>query len=65
MFTHDTRDTTARFLIRGYFTGDNQHWTAIWDRHLQSYVSQDPWSKQPYLFRDSKAAESWLTENAS
>lgn len=38
VYTYDTSDHDARYLIRGYFTGDGQHWWAIWDRERNEYL---------------------------
>lgn len=47
-WTEDTSDQTARFLVRGYFSGDGQHWTRVFDRETGLYT--------PEFFRDSEMA---------
>lgn len=63
MFTHDMSDPKPRYVIRGYFTGDGQHWTAVWDRTEDRYVSY-PGQNVPALFRSSADAEGYLSFKA-
>lgn len=36
--TYDTSDAAARYLIRGYFTGDGQHWFRVYDHQIGDFL---------------------------
>lgn len=42
MYTQDLSVRDARYYVRGYFTGDGQHWIAIWDNEDGDYVRDLP-----------------------
>lgn len=55
MFTFNTNERGARYLIRGYFTGDGQHWFTIFDQRAADYL-KGPDGAYPVLFRSAGEA---------
>lgn len=50
--------STARYLVGGYFHGDGQHFTAIFDLESSSYLQYHP--RQICLFRNPTEAIEFL-----
>jgi hypothetical protein len=46
-----------RFIVRGYFTGDGQHWFAVYDRREGQYVGARGYPDLWELYADASNAK--------